>query len=69
MNSGCYENDISKILISVKATYWAVAGWRAHRSKRLEAARLRRAAFRSENDNDAGMSAPMARPTGKDTGA
>ena len=50
-------------------TYWAVAGWRAHRSKRLEAARLRRAALRSENDNTAGISVPLARPTGKDVGS
>ncbi|MEC8121204.1 MAG: hypothetical protein VX113_04655, partial [Pseudomonadota bacterium] len=32
-------------------TYWAVAGWRVHRAKRLEAARARRAASRPENDN------------------
>lgn len=34
------------------ATYWAVAGWRAHRARRLEAARLRRAGMRPRNDND-----------------
>ena len=34
------------------ATYWAVAGWRAHRSKRLEAARLRRVGMKPRNDND-----------------
>ena len=34
------------------ATYWAVAGWRAHRARRLEAARLRRAEMRPRNDND-----------------
>ena len=28
------------------ATYWAVAGWRAHRARRLEAARLRRVEIR-----------------------
>jgi len=33
------------------ATYWAVAGWRAHRAKRLEAARLRRSEMRPRNDN------------------
>ncbi len=32
-------------------TYWAVDGWRRHRSKRLAAARLRRAGLRPENDN------------------
>ena len=50
-------------------TYWAVAGWRAHRSKRLEVARLRRAALMSENDNTEGVSVPLAHPTGKDTGS
>lgn len=34
-------------------TYWAVAGWRVHRAKRLAAARERRVAMRPENDNDA----------------
>lgn len=34
------------------ATYWAVAGWRAHRARRLEAARLRRARISPRNDND-----------------
>jgi len=35
------------------ATYWAVAGWRAHRAKRLEAARHRRSSLKPRNDNDA----------------
>jgi len=34
------------------ATYWAVAGWRAHRARRLEAVRLRRAEMHPGNDND-----------------
>lgn len=38
------------------ATYWAVAGWRAHRARRLEAARLRRSEIHPRNDNDVAMS-------------
>lgn len=34
-------------------TYWAVAGWRSHRSRRLEAARIRRLEMLSRNDNNA----------------
>lgn len=41
-------------------TYWAVAGWRVHRAKRIEAARERRAAMRPENDNQATTPAPDA---------
>ncbi len=33
-------------------TYWAVAGWRTHRRKRLDAARLRRLEMLSRNDNN-----------------
>ena len=37
------------------ATYWAVAGWRAHRARRLEAARSRRVEMRPGNDNVVAM--------------
>lgn len=53
-------------------TYWAVAGWRVHRAKRLEAARRHRAAMRPENDNQAaipGSDAPSSPSANKEAGS
>ena len=54
-------------------TYWAVAGWRTHRRRRLDAARVRRLEILSRNDNNrnalessldenAGVIGPVAGP-------
>ena len=49
-------------------TYWAVAGWRVHRAKRLEAARARRAASRPENDNLVDLPRTPPSPADKEAG-
>lgn len=47
-------------------TYWAVAGWRAHRARRLEAVRLRRAEMHPRNDNDMTMRQAQDSVAGQD---
>ena len=50
-------------------TYWAVAGWRVHRAKRLAVARERRVAMRPENDNDVEMPQTPSPSADKETGS
>ena len=49
-------------------TYWAVAGLRVHRAKRLEAARACRAASRPENDNLVDLSRTPPSSADKESG-
>lgn len=50
-------------------TYWAVAGWRVHRAKRLAVARERRVAMRPENDNDVETPQTPSPSADKETGS